>query len=80
MSRQHHDIKTETEYYQQIEQGKKKFELRKNDRNYKVYDMVTLLESVNGILTGRKLGPFEIQYVLEGGKFGLDPGHCIFNW
>lgn len=80
MSRQHHYLKTETQYFQAIERGEKKFELRKNDRNFQKYDMVYLEEVVNGEKTGRKLPPIEIQYVLNGGKFGLPEDYCIFNW
>jgi len=80
MSRQHHYLKTETEHYQAIERGFKKFELRKNDRNFQVGDMVYLEEVVNGIKTGRSLPQFEIQYVLTGGKYGLPDDYCIFNW
>ena len=80
MSRQHHYLKTETEYYQQIERGKKKFELRLNDRDFKVGDILHLQESVNGILTRRELPPLEIQYIFYGGKFGLDENYCIINW
>lgn len=80
MSRGHHYIKCETEYFQAIERGEKKFELRKNDRNYKVYDMLYLEETVNGVKTGRKLPAFEIQYVFYGGKYGLNKDYCIINW
>lgn len=80
MSRQHHELKTETEFYQAIENGFKRFEARVNDRNFQVYDMVTLVETVNGIHTGRKLGPFEIAYVLRGPAYGIESGHCVFNW
>ena len=80
MSRQHHHLKTETEYYQAVERGEKKFELRKNDRNFQKYDMVTLEEVVNGIPTGRCLSLGEIKYIFNGGKFGLPEGYCIFNW
>lgn len=80
MSRQHHYLKTETEYYQAIERGEKKFELRNNDRNFQKHDMVHLEEVVNGEYTGRKLPPLEIQYVLTGGKYGLPEGYCVFNW
>lgn len=78
--RTHHDLKTETEYYQAVEKGIKTFELRENDRNFKAFDMVTLMEVVQGITTGRKIGPFEIVYVYQGGKYGLDEGYCIFSW
>ena len=80
MSRQHHYIKCETEYYQAIESGLKKFEIRKNDRNYHIGDMVYLREVVDGDETGRELPPIEIKYLFCGGRFGLDEGHCIFNW
>ena len=80
MSRQHHYLKTETQYYQDIERGKKKFELRKNDRDFQVGDMLHLGESVNGVKTGRSLPPLEIQYILHGGQFGLNEGYCIINW
>lgn len=80
MSRQHHRLKTETEYYQAIENGDKKFELRLNDRNFKPFDMVVFVEMVHGIPTGRELPVFKIKYVLKGGKYGLPETHCIFNW
>ena len=80
MSRKHHHLKTETEYYQAVERGEKKFELRKNDRDFKKYDMVYLQEVVDGKPTGRKLPQMEIQYVFVGGKYGLDNDHCIFCW
>ena len=80
MSRKYHYLKTETEYFQAVEKGKKKFELRKNDRNFEVYDMVILEETIEGIKTGRQLRPLEIMYILKGGKYGLDDGFCIINW
>lgn len=81
MSRQHHYLKTETEYYQAVERGEKKFELRKNDRDFKKHDMLYLEEVVNGVKTGRSLPPVEIQYVLKDcTKYGLCDGYCILNW
>ena len=80
MSKQHHYLKTETEYFQAIERGHKKFELRKNDRDFQKYDMVYLEEVFNGEKTGRSLPPVEIQYLIHGEKFGLRKGYCIFCW
>lgn len=77
MPTQHHTLKTETAYYQAVESGIKTFELRKNDRGFRVGDMVTLVEVVNGIPTGRELDSFEISYVLEGDaaeRYGLMQG------
>jgi hypothetical protein len=80
MSRQHHYLKIETQYYQAIERGNKKFELRKNDRDFQVLDFIILQETVNGVYTGRELPQLEIKYILFGGKYGLAEDHCIINW
>jgi ASC-1-like (ASCH) protein len=78
--RKHHYLKTETEYFQAVEKGKKKFELRNNDRDFEVGDIVYLEETVQGVKTGRQLPSLEIMYVLKGGKYGLEENYCIINW
>jgi len=82
MSRQHHELKTDTEVYQAVEKKLKTFEFRLNDRNFREGDMVTLWEVVgpDAIKTGRYIGPLEIIFVLRGGKYGLPPEYCVFNW
>ena len=80
MSIIHHHLKTETEYFQAIELGFKKFEFRKNDRNYQVNDLLYLEETENGVYTGRRLPPKEIKYIFYGGKYGLPEGYCIMCW
>jgi len=79
MSRNHHRLKAETHYYQLVEQGIKTFELRVNDRDFQVGDMVTLCEVVLGVPTGRELPPKEIKYILHGGSFALPETHCILQ-
>ncbi len=79
----HHHLKCDAKYFKLIESGVKKFELRKNDRDFKENDMVYLEEVVNGVLTGQKLPPINIKYILtddEGSKYGLSKGYCIFCW
>jgi hypothetical protein len=76
----HHELKCEAEYFGAISRGKKKFELRKNDRNFLPHDTFELIEVINGIPTGHRSTRFEIQYVLRGGQYGLDPDYCVFNW
>lgn len=80
MSRQHHYLKCETEYYQAIEEGIKTFEIRINDRDYELYDMIYFREIVNEVETGRETEGYEIKYILYGGKYGLDKDYCIFCW
>lgn len=39
-----HDLKCWPAYYSQVRDGRKQFELRKNDRNYKIGDLLILRE------------------------------------
>ena len=70
MSRQHHYLKTLTNFYQDIESGKKNFEVRFNDRDFKVYDMLYLQEFIPpSTYTGREIRK-EVTYVLD------NPDYC----
>ena len=80
MSRQHHYLKCETKEFQAVERGDMTFNIRLNDRNFKKNDIVYLQETVDGRKTGRELPPVEIRFVLVGGKWGLAPDYCVFNW
>ncbi len=57
--------------------GKKSFELRKNDRGYKVGDSLRMLEFVDGKHTGRMIDA-DIVYMLEE-YAGLQEGYCIMG-
>lgn len=52
-----HDLKTWSEYYQAVVEGDKTFEIRVNDRNYNVGDILILKEydPVKQIFTGREI-------------------------
>lgn len=76
----YHDLKCDTEYYFKVVNDVKKFELRKNDRGFKIGDIVFLNETVNGELTGRRSDGFEIEYILYGPIYGLAEGWCIMNF
>jgi hypothetical protein len=80
MKIQHHRLKAETEYYQAVEKELKKFELRKNDRDFEIGDMLYLEETINGKYTGRQLAPKKIKYILHGGNYGLQEDYCIIGW
>lgn len=41
-----HDLKTWTEYFQAVKSGDKTFEIRENDRNFKVGDVLLLREFI----------------------------------
>ena len=54
MSTTHHDLKISPKYYRDIESNGKRFEVRFNDRDFKVGDTLNLWEWVGGEYTGRK--------------------------
>jgi uncharacterized protein DUF3850 len=67
----HHHVKCWMQYFDDVDRGEKRFDLRRNDRNYKVDDQITLQEwdPTLGEYTGRRL-TFRICYVLQGDETG----------
>ena len=75
-----HEIKVLPDYFKEVIAGNKNFELRLNDRDYKVGDTVILLEwSPSTGYTGRKSNELKLTYVLTEHD-GIWPGWCIFSW
>lgn len=72
-----HEIKIAHEYYDDVAAGRKKFELRKNDRNYKINDSLKMTEYKAGKPTGREINA-TITYMLED-YTGLEEGYCILG-
>lgn len=75
-----HKVKCWTEYFDAIGRGEKTFEVRLNDRNYKIGDRLVLSEwdPDREAYTGRSLS-FRITYVLPGGNFGIQDGYCVLS-
>ena len=72
-----HQIRLSPKYFDDVESGRKSFELQKNDRGYKVGDVLELLEFKDGRHTGRAMGA-EVTYFLDGFA-GLEDGYCILG-
>lgn len=80
-----HILKIKEEYFKEVLRGNKTFELRKNDRDYQVGDLIHFL-SVNGenLIIGNpayneKL-VFQITYILKDvAEYGLDKDYCILG-
>ena len=75
-----HKLKTLRPYFIALIQGKKTFEVRKNDRNFKVGDILSLEEwdekkqKFTGQFTRYKIG-----YILKGGQFGIDSDYVVMS-
>jgi len=78
-----HELKTWTDYFTLIANGKKPFELRKNDRKFLVGHKLLLREydKDKKLYTGRELHR-RIICVLQGAEveaLGLKKGFCIMG-
>lgn len=80
-----HNLKTLPEYFIQYLIGNKTFEVRKNDRRFKVGDTVILEEYVpendtDGTdgYTGRHIKTV-ITYIFPGGEYGLSKEYSILS-
>ncbi len=77
-----HELKILPQYFYDVKRGVKKFELRKNARDYRVGDYVKLREYNGESYTGEFLW-IKITYILdfeEGKEFGLYPGYCVLGF
>ena len=77
-----HELKIRPEYFLAVFCGSKRFELRKDDRGYKVGDYLLFKEFKDGAYTGRTLMPHgPIRYILRNcPEYGLKEGYCIIGW
>lgn len=78
-----HSLKIGKQYFADVRQGKKNFEIRYNDRDYRVGDVLILEEyDDTGANTGYS-GQIEkrtVIYVLkECPQYGLEVGYCILG-
>ena len=63
-----HDLKILPKYFDDVESGKKPFEVRFNDRNFEVGDILCLREYDRGGYTGREVKK-KVTYVLDNREY-----------
>lgn len=75
-----HELKIWPEYFKQSQLGHKNFELRLNDRDFKVGDLLLLKEwdPEKKEYTNEYLIR-EIMYILKKPGFGLEANYCILS-
>jgi ASC-1-like (ASCH) protein len=79
-----HELKSKSKYFEMVWSGNKRFEVRVNDRGYRVEDVVILKELMDdGNYTGRIL-VLRISNIFNSNEldpiFPLDPLWCIFGF
>jgi hypothetical protein len=79
-----YQLKTWKQFYQSVVDGSKKFEIRQNDRNFQVGDILELVEVDeyrNLLPTGRSC-QVRVTYLYRGSRnnaFGLKDGHVVMS-
>lgn len=87
---QKHELKTLNIYWDAVAAGTKTFEVRRNDRAFQTGDILVLnrtdergrMDPLPKDLCGafpKSQIMFRISYLLQGGQFGIDPGHCVLG-
>lgn len=72
-----HQIRVGATFFDDIVSGKKNFTIRKNDKGYKVGDILEKLEFADGRNTGRSIRLL-VTYILED-YTGIEDGYCIMG-
>ena len=75
-----HKIKIKYKYYRDVLNGDKTFEIRKNDRDYKVGDIIQFVPVADDsdMIIPHNPNEYKITYVFHGGEYGLEEGYCVF--
>lgn len=75
-----HHLKTWPAPWRDVEAGRKTFEFRRWDRDFRVGDVLVLeeYEPTRDVLTNRALER-AVTYLLPGGTFGVPAGYCIMS-
>ncbi|MDG4985166.1 DUF3850 domain-containing protein [Lactococcus lactis] len=69
-----HDLKLDIKYFEDVKSGKKNFEIRKNDRDFQVGDILELKAFKNGYYAKRNSGSgFGDDYHV------MDPDGCLYS-
>ena len=73
-----HRLKISPLYFSDVESGKKSFEVRLNDRDYKEGDVLILKEFDGEQYTGRVCHKF-VKYILDYFPQGLRKGYVVLG-
>lgn len=77
-----HELKIKECYWIDIFKCRKTFEIRKNDRNYRVGDIIhfrPITEDGTYIDIPEKYNTYVITYVFNDGEYGIDKEYCVLG-
>jgi hypothetical protein len=79
-----HELKALSAYFHPLSDGRKKFEVRRDDRGFQTGDVLRVREfipnarSPNLQYTGNE-DFFRIEWILTGGQLGIEPGFVVLS-
>lgn len=74
-----HEVKIWPEHFEPVVTYAKRYEVRKDDRPYKVHDSIRLNEyDADTGYTGRYVVA-RITHILRGAEYGIFPGYCVLG-
>lgn len=73
-----HELKCNRQYLRDITDGRKLFEVRRDDRGFEVGDLLFLREFDDGQY-GESSIEARVSYLLRGGKFGIEDGFVVLG-
>ena len=75
-----HILKIKEEYFNEVIRGEKTFELRKNDRDYQVGDLIHFIKTDGFEYFSHSKNAYRITYILKNvPEYGLDKDYCILG-
>jgi hypothetical protein len=77
---QTHELKIWPACFSAVEAGVKPFDVRENDRDFRVGDTLVLreYEPETEQYSGRSITRW-VSYILQGGSFGVEAGWCVLG-
>lgn len=73
---QTHELKLIQPFFEDVFRNRKKFEVRKNDRNFQVGDRLKLIEFPS---ENPRYVLKDIEYILEGGQYGIEKDYVVLG-
>lgn len=74
-----HNLKILPEYYAAVRNGTKRFEVRENDRQFELGDILRLMEWEEGAgFSGAEI-LVPVTYILYGSHYGVRDGYCVMS-
>jgi hypothetical protein len=71
-----HELKLQQPFFDDVYYNKKEFEVRKNDRVFKVGDRLKLIEFPSD---NPRYVLKDVKYILQGGQHGIESGYVILG-